>query len=434
MAVTFCSGKHSAYDYGTQAHVVTTYLHHQCTDNFVGTSSAAPLAAGIFALVLEANPWLTWRDMQHLIVHTAHKTSPLDEGWKKNGAGFNFNHKFGFGVLQACKMVDLAKKWKKVGTHRSCHFKLNFQNGEIPSGHHFKLNFTTDGCQKCQKKRQDANGRCSSAVHHLEHVQVKVTLKHRCRGHLTIKLVSPHGTVSKLLHLRPNDNSPNGLKGWTFMTVFKWGEDPAGTWQLIFDDNMGREMQNKDPNKRDMEEVYIQLMNYKRSSTSLNMREITEGLSAMQKEQVDAVFRRNTQDTAQVEEAEKLSEADEDTHSDQETRSRRNVNSDDHEYLEKFVKDYLESKKISADEEYGPESRSQAKRAEQRIHEEENYMEQRDAEGRETIEKRGIFNNEHKCNTEMNNPSLASSDIAGKVMEIAVTLYGTRDDSKSSSA
>ena len=39
------------------------------------------------------------------------------------------------------------------------------------------------------------------------------------------------------------------------MTVFKWGEDPAGTWQLIFDDNMGRETQNKDPNKRDMEEV-----------------------------------------------------------------------------------------------------------------------------------------------------------------------------------
>ena len=33
-----------------------------------GTSAAAPLAAGILALVLEAAPDLTWRDVQHLVV------------------------------------------------------------------------------------------------------------------------------------------------------------------------------------------------------------------------------------------------------------------------------------------------------------------------------------------------------------------------------
>ena len=33
-----------------------------------GTSAAAPLAAGILALVLEAAPNLTWRDVQHLVV------------------------------------------------------------------------------------------------------------------------------------------------------------------------------------------------------------------------------------------------------------------------------------------------------------------------------------------------------------------------------
>ena len=36
-----------------------------------GTSASAPLAAGIFALVLEANPKLSWRDLQHLIVITS---------------------------------------------------------------------------------------------------------------------------------------------------------------------------------------------------------------------------------------------------------------------------------------------------------------------------------------------------------------------------
>ena len=33
-----------------------------------GTSAAAPLAAGIVALMLEAAPQLTWRDVQHVVV------------------------------------------------------------------------------------------------------------------------------------------------------------------------------------------------------------------------------------------------------------------------------------------------------------------------------------------------------------------------------
>ena len=72
----------------------------------MGTSSAAPLAAGIFALVLEANPKLTWRDMQHLVFHTAQITSPLDPDWQKNGCGKHVNHKFGFGLLNAFQLVS----------------------------------------------------------------------------------------------------------------------------------------------------------------------------------------------------------------------------------------------------------------------------------------------------------------------------------------
>ena len=48
--------------------VVTTDLHHLCTSSHTGTSASAPLAAGIVALCLEANPELTWRDVQHLTV------------------------------------------------------------------------------------------------------------------------------------------------------------------------------------------------------------------------------------------------------------------------------------------------------------------------------------------------------------------------------
>lgn len=42
-----------------------------CTEGHTGTSAAAPLAAGMIALMLQARPCLTWRDVQHLIVFTA---------------------------------------------------------------------------------------------------------------------------------------------------------------------------------------------------------------------------------------------------------------------------------------------------------------------------------------------------------------------------
>lgn len=35
-----------------------------CTTSFGGTSAAAPMVAGVVALILEANPRLTWRDVQ----------------------------------------------------------------------------------------------------------------------------------------------------------------------------------------------------------------------------------------------------------------------------------------------------------------------------------------------------------------------------------
>ena len=67
-----------------------------------------------------SSPDLTWRDMQHVIVDTAQMTSPVDEGWMKNGAGKHFNHKFGFGRMDAAKMVERVKTWKNVGPQKTC--------------------------------------------------------------------------------------------------------------------------------------------------------------------------------------------------------------------------------------------------------------------------------------------------------------------------
>lgn len=67
----------------TYGNLVTTSLFNGCVESFSGTSCAAPLAAGVFALVLQANPELTWRDMQHLVVETGVKNNPQDSSWNK---------------------------------------------------------------------------------------------------------------------------------------------------------------------------------------------------------------------------------------------------------------------------------------------------------------------------------------------------------------
>lgn len=70
------------------------------------------------------SPGLSWRDMQHLTVLTSkrnHLYDPKGEhNWTINGAGLEFNHLFGYGVLDAGDMVDLARGWKTVPNRYHC--------------------------------------------------------------------------------------------------------------------------------------------------------------------------------------------------------------------------------------------------------------------------------------------------------------------------
>lgn len=92
-----------------------------CTVEHTGTSASAPLAAGIVALALEANPSLTWRDMQYLVVLTS-RPEPLEKetGWVLNGSKRKVSHKFGYGLMDAGGMVNLAEKWITVPAQHIC--------------------------------------------------------------------------------------------------------------------------------------------------------------------------------------------------------------------------------------------------------------------------------------------------------------------------
>lgn len=212
--------------------ISTTDLHGACTSEHTGSSAAAPLAAGIFALVLEANPKLSWRDMQHLIVKTTKVVSPDDKLWSVNGAGYKINPKFGFGLLDTGALVKAAvhKNWRTAPQQMTCVSKNMLVNLSLVP----RDNVTT---------QHNSTG-CSDAPNHitkLEHVTVIVTINQRDnRGKLGIILTSPAGTKSVLLKQRSRDTSTRGFREWEFLTVFHWGENPTGVWNLtISDDSLG---------------------------------------------------------------------------------------------------------------------------------------------------------------------------------------------------
>lgn len=234
LASTFSNGRSS----DPEAGVATTDLYGECTLKHSGTSAAAPEAAGVFALTLEANKNLTWRDLQYLTVLTAKRNQLYDPSmkhlWNINGAGLEFNHLFGYGVLDAGEMVRTAKLWKPLPARLHCEAGSVSETKKIPESGNLTLTIDTTACSGEENE-----------VNYLEHVQAFISLKSSKRGNTIIYITSPLGTRSLLLSRRPLDtDSQKGFQKWPFMTTHAWSENSRGIWKLEIFFDKGDEDEN----------------------------------------------------------------------------------------------------------------------------------------------------------------------------------------------
>lgn len=78
---------------------------------FSGTSGSAPQISGVVALLLSANPLLTYRDVQQILVLSARHFRTNHPGLRANGAGLLVSHDLGYGVPDAGVAVQLARGW-----------------------------------------------------------------------------------------------------------------------------------------------------------------------------------------------------------------------------------------------------------------------------------------------------------------------------------
>jgi len=201
----------------------TTAVNNQCSRSFSGTSATAPMIAGVAALILNANPGLTWRDMQNILIRTARKNDPTDADWTRNGAGRWVNHKYGYGLIDTAAAVNMALTYSFLPPRRepvSVVFKPN-PDIDIPD---------------------DPSHPVITSVHvdenfYIEAVELTLRAVHGRRGDLHVELLSPARTNAVLAiggHPDPQENYQN----WKFTSMRSWEEQSRGTWTLKITDSV----------------------------------------------------------------------------------------------------------------------------------------------------------------------------------------------------
>jgi len=191
---------------------------------FGGTSAAAPQVAGIAALLLQKRADLTQRDVMNIFVHAATMVDPRnpEDSWVENKAGLWHSNAYGFGLLTAPRVLQVAETWQLVGPSKKyCTQTLN--------AHHHKIERNT---------YLQFAAAFTSTMTKVE--KVYVTLDIDFDGSLSdlgrIILTSPHDTPSVLVTVnRQGDKSLN----WAFGSVRFWGENPNGSWKILVE-NVGR--------------------------------------------------------------------------------------------------------------------------------------------------------------------------------------------------
>ena len=198
---------------------------HGCTAYFGGTSAAAPSLSGVLALVLSIRPELSWRDVQYLIVKTAVPFSLDISGWEKVAKGRMYNHYFGFGVLNAYRIVEEAKK------HVLLREMTSLQSPVLTENQSFSPKMNASSSFRVTEELVTG-----AKLKRLEQITVTLNIDVQVRGDVAVYLESPHGLISELLPGRRYDTDTSGFHNWVVSTVKHWDEDIIGVWKLVIVD------------------------------------------------------------------------------------------------------------------------------------------------------------------------------------------------------
>ena len=191
---------------------------------FGGTSAATPMVSGVVALMRQANPSLSWRDVRMILAASAQHNHADDDGWQRGaiqyasfGKRYRFNHKYGFGVVDAQRAVALAENWINLPA-RTMDTLTPLNQTSIGSDTSTSISVNID---------------VQSDINFIEYVDIPIRYMTLRYSDLEIKLISPAGTTSILA--TPADRGFSSLQTnfrWQFGSARHLGEDASGIWRL----------------------------------------------------------------------------------------------------------------------------------------------------------------------------------------------------------
>ena len=212
------------------------------TSTFNGTSSAAPVLSGVIALLLEANPSLSWRDVKHILASSARQVDSgatalevenvvctnsscssvelsdslsfvARDAWITNAAGYNYHNWYGFGAVNAGAAVAMAQSyssplgaWQKISYQRTPALAIPDSTGAPAT--------TTITVAEALT---------------VEAVQLDLDITHSCIFELAVVLRSPSGTRSVLLTPYNQFNCDQDFSSTLLSNAF-YRESAAGDW------------------------------------------------------------------------------------------------------------------------------------------------------------------------------------------------------------
>lgn len=215
-----------------------------------GTSSAAPTVSGVVALMLSANPELTWRDVRDILVTTSRRdvlqappevrlplqdgTYVADAGWQRNAAGHWHSNWYGYGLVDA-KAAVAAAQARGDGRLSGPMRDLGWIDGEAvwpeePEDEDDPLPVPPGSVAGAEMLVEVAESLT------IESLVLSIALQGEGPlGEIGIEVVSPAGTRSVLLNpftIWGEAPASSGAIGIPLASEAFYGEDSRGTWSV----------------------------------------------------------------------------------------------------------------------------------------------------------------------------------------------------------
>lgn len=235
------------------------YSNGDYISTFNGTSGAAGIVSGVVALILEKHPELTWRDVKHVLSHTARQsyvTAPriraaigghvatLMHEWQLNGAGYPYHNRYGFGAVDVDRAMTFLATYEpdSLGEFKRTEWLEieDFEPVEIPDGSgagaivELEVNSSRNSETLLEMELE------AFTESNIEMVHVQLEFAHNDLRHVGITLISPSGMES-IVNPIFNDGIPRGSEETQTLTLASsafYGESPVGTWKVKVVDAM----------------------------------------------------------------------------------------------------------------------------------------------------------------------------------------------------